>query len=334
MLISWMAWLRGGAGRTGHLLAVIAGVGVAITALACWSIPADGETGPTPPAEGETGPSSSTGGASCPSSNPPNELALTAGTPQTATLGSAFATDLEVAFTNSDGCPVTTTVAGIPVTFSAPAAGASGLFSAGGSNAVTVGSDASGAVSAPTLTANNAAGSYTVTASSAYGSISFSLTNVEAGYPSACGTLASTTRSTGGGPGGPAEKPTKLTVGVGASQSTATGTRFPIDLAVTVTNAEKDPVADVPVTFSAPSRGPSGYFTVRSGGAEMLVSGAPGSHAPRSHTSHPHRLEVRTDGCGVALAPAFTANQRDGGYVVVASVERLTTAFALVNEGR
>jgi hypothetical protein len=181
MLISWMAWLRGGAGRTGHLLAVIAGVGVAITALTCWSIPADGETGPTPPAEGETGPSSSSGGASCPSSNPPNELALTAGTPQTATLGSAFATDLEVAFTNSDGCPVTRTVAGIPVTFSAPVAGASGIFSAGGSNAVTVGSDASGAVSAPTLTANNAVGSYTVTASSAYGSISYSLTNVEAG---------------------------------------------------------------------------------------------------------------------------------------------------------
>jgi hypothetical protein len=334
MLISWMAWLRGGAARTGHLLAVIAGVGVAIAALACWTIPAEGEIGPASPADGETGPPSSSGGVSCPSPNPPNELTLMAGTPQTATLGSAFATNLEVAFTNSDGCPVTTAVAGIPVTFSAPSTGASGIFSASGSNAVTVGSDASGTVSAPVLTANNPAGSYTVTASSAYGSISFSLTNVDAGYQSACGTLASTTQSTGGGQAGPAEKPTKLTAGVGASQSTPAGTRFPIGLAVTVTDAEKDPVADVLVTFSAPNRGPSGYFTVRSGGAEMLVSGAPGSHAPRSHTSHPRRLEVRTDGCGVALAPAFTANRRDGGYVVVASVERLTTAFALVNEGR
>jgi hypothetical protein len=42
---------------------------------------------------------------------------------------------------------------------------------------------------------------------------------------------------------------------------------------------------------------------------------------------------VRTDACGIALAPAFTADDRAGGYVVVASVERVQAAFALVNEG-
>jgi hypothetical protein len=166
---------------------------------------------------------------------------LTAGTPQTATIGSAFQTNLQVAFTNSNDCPVTSTVAGTPVTFS---------------------------------------------------DVSASL----------------------------ADKPAKLTVGVGATQSTPTGTRFPIGLAVTVTNAQKTPLPGVLVMFVAPSRGPSGAFAVRSGGAH--------------NTSRSRRVEVRTDACGVALAPAFTANSRAGGYVLVASVEHVRAAFALVNEGR
>jgi hypothetical protein len=259
---------------------------------------------------------------------------LTAGTPQTATLGSAFVTNLQVVFTNSDGCPVTTTVAGIPVTFSAPAAGASGLFSASGSNAVTVGSDASGMAAAPMFTANNAAGSYTVTASSAYGSVWFSLTNAEASGSSICGTTPSMSNA----PTSLADGPRKLTVGVGATQSTPTATHFPIRLAVTVTDAEKNPVPGVLVTFAAPNRGPSGYFTVRSGGARMpmpqaLPWGISGSYRPRSRATHRRRVEVRTEACGIALAPVLTANDRQGGYIVVASVERLKAAFALVNEG-
>jgi len=313
MLISGIASLRTTAARARRSLAVSACVGVAVATLAWGALPA----------EGETEPQSSPGAASCPSPNPPSELSLTAGTPQTATLGSAFATDLQVAFTNSNGCPVTTAVAGIPVTFSAPTVGASGSFSASGSNAVTVGSDASGMASAPMFTANSAAGSYTVTASSAYGSISFSLTNVEANHTSACGAVASIAPSTGEEPAGPAGRPTKLTVGVGATQSTPTGRRFPIQLAVTVTDAQKNPVPRVLVTFAAPSRGPSGYFSVRSGGAHTLAS-----RAFRSR-----RIEVRADDCGIALAPTFTANHHQGGYVVVASVERVKAAFALVNEG-
>ena len=184
MLISWMAWWRDAASRVRISLAVGAGVGAAVAGLACWPGPAAGETGP---------PSSSTGAATCPSPNPPNTLALTAGTPQSAMLGGAFQANLQVALTNTNGCPVTPAVAGIPVTFSAPATGPSGLFSASGSNTATVGSDASGAVSAPTLTANYIAGGYKVIASSAYGSVSFSLTNAEGSAASGCGTAADTT---------------------------------------------------------------------------------------------------------------------------------------------
>jgi len=263
---------------------------------------------------------------------------LTAGTPQSATLGSAFQVNLQVAFTNTDGCPVTTAVAGIPVTFSAPAAGASGLFSASGSNTATVGSDATGAVSAPTLTANYVAGGYTVIASSVYGSVSFSLTNVEGSTAGGCGTASDTAGSTGAIPAKPAGKPAKLTVGVGATQSAPAGARFPIRLAVTVADADSAPVPGALVTFAAPNRGPSGFFAIRSGGAPPTSrtpsAGTPGSRPPRSSVMHPHRVQVKTNACGVALAPTFTANGRAGGYVVVASVEHVKAAFALVNEAR
>jgi hypothetical protein len=325
MSTSWSSLLRNATVRARRWQAVSAGVGVAALMLVGGALPANGETGPS---------SGSGEAASCPSHNPPNELTLAAGTPQTATLGTTFATNLQVAFANSNGCPVTTAVAGIPVTFSASATGAGGLFSASGSNAVTVGSDASGMASAPPFTANYLAGSYTITASSVYGSVLFSLTNVEDSTAKACGTASSAGAPAGEAPAGLAGEPTKLTAGVGVSQSARLGSRFPIHFAVTVTDAEKNPVPGVLVTFTAPTRGPSGFFTVRSGGAYPAVSPRPSAGTSGVHTSHSHRIEAKTDACGIALAPAFTANRRAGGYVVVASIERMKAAFALVNEGR
>jgi len=251
-------------------------------------------------------------------------MTLAAGTPQSATLGSAFVTNLQVTFTNSNGCPLTSAVAGIPVTFSAPAAGASGLFSASGASTVTVGSDASGTAGAPVFTANDTAGAYTVTASSAYGSTSFSLTNDQRSESSACGAISGAGPSTGLAPASLVGKPAKLTAGVGASQSTPTRTRFPLRFAVTLTDAKQNPLPGVLVTFAAPVRGPSGRFVIRSNSPQ----------GTRSRTSHMRQIEVMTDACGIALAPPFVANHRQGGYIVVASVEQVRTAFALVNEAR
>jgi hypothetical protein len=415
-----LAWRRcGGRWPAPGLLALVV-AGAAVGTLA----------GAPLPARGETGAPSGSAGASCPASNPANELTLTAGTPQTAALEEAFASTLQVALANSDGCPVTGT-AGTAVTFSAPSSGASGSFAGSGSNTVTVGSDASGDVVAPTFTANDTAGSYTVTASSQYGSVSFSLTNTAAGIPvrilatgapprpepvlhtfgqplqvrvldangtavagttvtftlgsgtagsSACGTgstagasfigggtqASATTDSsgvasspplvanaaagrftataavsragggTGTGAGGSsatiqtsfslanlAGVPAKITAGVAATESTMAGARFPIRLAVTVTDAQKNPVAGAPVTFAAPARGPSGRFAVISRGA---------SHE-RIHLSRLRAVKVRTDACGIALAPPLLANRRQGGYIVRAtSGSARPAAFALVNE--
>lgn len=87
--------------------------------------------------------------SSCPASNAPNELTLVSGTPQTSKLDSPFSATFQVTLANSNGCPVTISVAGTAVTFAAPSSGAGGTFSASGSNSVTVGVDATGSAAAP-----------------------------------------------------------------------------------------------------------------------------------------------------------------------------------------
>ncbi len=413
-------------------LIILAGLGAWTGAIAGAPLAfASGETsteGGSTPASTQSSP---TGTTSCSSPNPPNKLILVAGTPQTTTLDTAFAGGLQVALSNSDGCAVTG-AAGVPVTFSAPAVGASGRFSTSNSETATVGADASGAVAAPTFTANGTAGSYTVTASSPYGSVSFSLTNTAANIPARLaaiplerksigvgsrfsqplqvraldaggnpvaeatvtftlgsatagrcdagiaasasfaggGTQATATTgasgiatspaliasagagsfnatasiSSGGGAGATegagkvgdpdvapvgfslvnlAGKPAKITPGVGSTQSTPAGSVFPIRLAVTVTDADKNPVPGELVTFAAPAAGASGRFTLHH---------RDGQH--RAHISHPRIVKVRTGACGIAVAPSFSASSQIGGYVVEASAEPARpAAFALVNEG-
>jgi len=299
------ARLRHGCRRAALALVLVAGLGACTGMIAGASALAAGESGGSPSENGSTGTSN------CPSPNPPNQLMLVAGTPQTTTLDTAFASGLQVALSNSDGCAVTG-AAGVPVMFSAPAAGAGGRFSASNANTVTVGADSSGNVAAPTFTANGTAGSYTVTASSQYGSVLFSLTNAAVTVGVWCSTLDKRASLSAG-------EPVKLTPGIGSTQSTPTGARFPIRLAVTITDAEGNPVPGSPVTFSAPAHGASGRFA--------------GSHGLRSHLSRPRQVTVKTNACGIAVAPPFTANNRQGGYIVKALVKHVRpAAFALVNE--
>jgi hypothetical protein len=309
-MFSWIAWLRGLAGWARAGVPVSAGAVAVLAALAGAPLQAAGET--SPPGDSGSSSSSSSSGAACPASNPPNELTLVAGTPQTAMVAMAFATNLQLALANSDGCPVTSATAGIPVTFSAPSSGASGVFSTSASSTVTVGTDSAGAIAAPPFAANTTAGSYVVTASSQYGSVAFSLTNAAAGLW--CSTLNRRVSTSAG-------EPVKLTAGVGSTQSTPAGELFPIRLAVTVTDADGNPVAGALIAFSAPPAGASGRFTVHIRGRHDRV-----------RVLHPHTVTVETNACGIAVAPAFTANARQGGYVVQATVEHVRpAAFALVN---
>jgi hypothetical protein len=83
--------------------------------------------------------------------------------PQFATAGAAFSNPFQVTVYDSSNHPVG---AGVKVTFTAPASGASGYFP-GGASSVTVATDAGGTATAPTFTANGTGGEFVVTASTA-----------------------------------------------------------------------------------------------------------------------------------------------------------------------
>ena len=103
----------------------------------------------------------------------PASISASAGTPQSATINTAFLTPLQAIVKDTQGNPVS----GVTVTFSAPGSGAGAAFS--GSATATAITNSSGVAIAPTLTANAIAGSYTVTASvpGVVVPASFSLTN-------------------------------------------------------------------------------------------------------------------------------------------------------------
>lgn len=162
----------------------------------------------------------------CPSYNAPNTLVLAGGTPQSSRLGTPFASELAVTVANTNGCPVTTPMAGIAVTFTAPASGPSGTFASSGSNAALVGTGAQGTATAPGLTANSLPGGYLVTASSEVGSVTFSLVNTATGVSAA------------------------IAAAGGARQSAGVGARYGAALQAVVTDADGAPVGGATVTFS------------------------------------------------------------------------------------
>ena len=110
---------------------------------------------------------------------PPSAASIvsTAGSGQSATVGTAFGAVLQATVKDAANGPV----AGAAVTFTLPASGASGTF-AGGVTTSTATTNASGAASSPVITANATVGSYTVTATvpGVATPANFSLTNVVA----------------------------------------------------------------------------------------------------------------------------------------------------------
>ena len=105
-----------------------------------------------------------------------SKITATAGTPQSALVQTVYGEPLQVTVTDTAGIPVS----GVPVVFTAPASGPSGLF--GGQPTITVNTDAQGHA-APVITANSTAGAFSVTASSTAlsGTASFALTNLPVG---------------------------------------------------------------------------------------------------------------------------------------------------------
>ena len=82
---------------------------------------------------------------------------LAGGTGQTTQLGKPFPQNLQVRLANTNGCPLTGNLAGVDVTFTVPASGASGNFPSTGSNIAVVGTDEQGTATAPPLIASDTA---------------------------------------------------------------------------------------------------------------------------------------------------------------------------------
>jgi hypothetical protein len=93
-------------------------------------------------------------------SGPPTAIAATSGTPQTATVSTAFANPLVANVTDVDGNPVS----GASVTFTAPATAPTGTFANGMATETDI-TDANGDATSSTFTADaTAGGPYLVTA--------------------------------------------------------------------------------------------------------------------------------------------------------------------------
>jgi uncharacterized protein (TIGR03437 family) len=160
---------------------------------------------------------------------PPGSLTIAGGSPQSATVGTAFSTPLQVLIKDALGAPLSN----VAVVFSV-IAGASGATA--GFSTDTVRTDASG-VASIMANANGVAGSYQVQVVAVTGgSGTFNLTNT---------------------PGAPAA----IQVVSGTPQSTPINLDFSDSLRVRVVDQLGNGISGATVTYSAPASGPSASFS-------------------------------------------------------------------------
>lgn len=231
---------------------------------------------------------------SCNSSNfnpPPELIAPTSGTPQSAALNTAFAAPL-VAKVTMGGSPVS----GVFVTFTAPPTGASGVFASTSTNSETDTTDANGVVTTnSTFTANGMIGAYMVTASVAgvTATTTFSLTNTS-------GSAASITATSG------------------SLQDATISTAFQAPLVATVVDANQNPVSGASVTFTAPpSSVASGTFN-NGTATEKDTTDASGMATSSTFTANANAGAYTVTAAVAGLTPAsFTLTNITGAVISI-----------------
>ncbi len=179
-------------------------------------------------------------------------LSLVSGTPQSATVNTAFGAPLVVKDVDQYG----NLVSGVTVTFAPPGSGASGTFT----TSATAVTNPAGVATSNTYTANTTAGNYNVVASApgATPTISFAMTNN-------AGSAHTVTATSGSG------------------QSATVGTAFTNPLGATVTDQYNNPVSGVTVTFTPPTGTvASGTFTT----SATAVTNAAGLATSNTYTAN------------------------------------------------
>jgi hypothetical protein len=242
--------------------------------------------------------------ADCPDSNPPNELMVAAGSPQTAQLGTRFETNLQVQLANTNGCPLTGQLGGISVNFVAPSSGASGTFASSGSNVAVVGTDAQGLATAPAFTANFTAGSYRVDAQSGYGAANLYLTNTASGLP------ASITAT-----------------GVTSQEATVNG-QYAQPLQAHVTDPNGKPVQGATVSFSI-ATGPTGAGASFLGGGPVTAttdSNGIATSPPLLANGTPGRFSAAASAEGLSSVATFSLDNHAAAATIAASAPSHRTA--------
>ena len=233
----------------------------------------------------------------------PTSIAATGATSQEATVNSQYAQPLQARVTDANGKPVQGTTVSFSIATGPTGAGASFL----GGGAATASTDSDGLASSPPLLADKTAGTFTATATSTDVSqpATYTLKNLAAA-------------------------PETVTTGAASGESTPAGSRFPVRLAVTVSDKNGNPVPETTVVFAAPARGPSGHFTIHPKNRNQS-----GKTKPADVRTN-RIVRVNTNSNGIAIAPPFTANRKAGGYVVTATVKGTSkrAAFALINQPR
>jgi hypothetical protein len=177
-------------------------------------------------------------------------LQVTAGSPQLAKVGTAFADPLEATVVDTGGCPL----ANEDVVFTAPGTGPSASFE-GGLTADTVTTNTQGIATAPALTANDISGSYTVTAQiqNTLYEVSYDLTNTTTGVA------------------------TTVTEVSGNSQSAAVGAQYNAPLEVSVTDAYGAAVPGATVNFTVVTTSGAGATFVGGGATAAVQTGTDGT---------------------------------------------------------
>lgn len=187
----------------------------------------------------------------------PASISAVQGSLQTASVGTMFALSLKAQVKDGSGLPL----AGMTVTFTLPASGASGTF-AGGGTTVTASTDSTGVATSPGVLANMALGNWTANATvvGVASPATFSLTNA-------------------------AGAPVAVVASGGTPQNTIAGTLFGATLQAKVTDASGNPVSGVTVTFNLPPSGATANFTGGLGKTAAAITDASGTAASPTLTA-------------------------------------------------
>ena len=254
----------------------------------------------------------------------PASITITGGNGQSAPVGTAFANALVVTVKDA----ANTAVPNVPVTFTAPASGASGKF-ANNTATTTVNTDTNGVATATTFTANSTVGGpYNVVASTAGAtSMNFSLTNTFGGATKL--TFTTQPPANGTAAGMPFTTVVQVQDSGGNLVTTSTASITITSMASGVTGTTRVVASGGVATFNNLILNTAGSYTLTAAAASLTpdvsnsITIAPGTASQLVFTTQPSNGTA-----GQALTPAVVVKIQDNFGNVVNSTASVVVSSA------